>query len=114
MIGTSQTRRLGWAMRIYRNSNNKIIASDCIEITADKRRISKEQFHRSAYLHYDRTTYHLAVGNRSVTLIQMLGDYSSVEDATGNYLNATWDASTDNENDVTIDLSSLPQLGDVL
>lgn len=114
MRGSQQTRQIGWAMRIYRNSSDAIIATDCISIVADLRRISAERFHRSAYLEYNRELYHLGNGDRVVAKIQMIGDYNSIEDGTGNYLNATWDAASENENDVTMDLSSLPKVGEVV
>ena len=111
---SSTTRQMGWAMRIYRNAEDKIIATDCIAIDADKRRINKERFHRSAYMDYDRELYHLGTGGRIIAKIQMIGDYNSIEDSSGNYENATWDAASANENDVTIDFRSLPKVGDVI
>jgi hypothetical protein len=44
----------------------------------------------------------------------MIGDYNSIEDSSGNYLNATWDASSPDENDAVMDFRSLPKVGDVV
>ena len=114
MRASTQTRQIGWAMRIYRNADDKIIATDCITITADTRRINAERFHSSAYMNYDRELYHLGDGGRTIAKIQMIGNYNNIEDSSGNYLNVTWDAVSEHENDITIDLRSLPKVGEVV
>lgn len=114
MPGPMQTRQIGWALRIYRNSDNKVIALDDIAIVADTRRINPQQFHHSARKKYHRMLLHLGIGNREIAIIQMLGDYMEIDEASGDYEWAKWEATSDNENEVEITFNDLPKLGDTL
>jgi len=113
MAGPTNTRQVGQALRIYKNADAKIIAMDDIAINADIRRINIDTFHHSASMSYQRTLFHLGVGDRTVALIQMLGDYSSLSEDSGDYLTATWD-SADNTNDIKITFNTLAKLGDTV
>lgn len=114
MPGPMQTRQIGWALRIYRNSDDKVIRIDDISIVADSRRINPDLFHYSAYKKHHHMLLHLGIGNRTVAIIQMLGDYDEIEDVSGDYLTAKWHAASQNENDVEIAFNDLPKLGDTV
>lgn len=88
--GPFQTRHSGWAMRIYRDSGDKILGFDCIDVTEDKTRVSLERFHRSAKWDHVRTLVHAGSSSRVIDRITMLGDYSSIEQINGNFLNASY------------------------
>lgn len=107
------TRQIGQACRIYKNADAKVIAIDEIAINGCTRRISADTFHHSATMDYNRTLFHLGVGDRTVALIQMVGTYNSLTEDSGNYLTATWD-SPDNTNDVEISFNTLAKLGDTV
>jgi hypothetical protein len=113
MGGPTTTRKYGCVSRIYKNSNNKVLAIVCIDILVDTLKISPTKFHNSAYKITDTTKYHLELGNRTVAIIQMCGNYSSLSEDSGNYLTATWQGK-ENINDFTISFEDLPQLGDVI
>lgn len=99
------TRQIGHICRIYKNSNDKVIAVDDIEIVGNCMRISDVKFHISVdKIAVNRTLLHLGVGNRVVDTINMIGNYSSVTDDIGNYLVCTWEAASQNENTVEISL----------
>jgi hypothetical protein len=112
-----QTRQLGTCTRIYKNSNGKVIALDCIAVNYDKSQISINKFHNSVNtINVKRTLLHLtAGGSRVVDLIQMIGDYSSLEDNSGNYFVATWNASSPNENDIEVSFEQyVSKIGDTI
>jgi len=113
MAGPTNTRQIGQACRIYKNADAKVIAMDAIAVNVDTRRITMDTFHHSASMKYHRTLFHLGVGDRTVALIQMIGDYTDLSEDSGNYLTATWD-SADNTNDIKITFNTLAKLGDTV
>lgn len=111
------SRHLGSACRIYKNSEGKTIAIDEIGISIDKSQIQYNKFHRHVDLiSVKRTLLHLTVGgSRVVSLIQMIGDYDSITEDSGNYLVATWLASSPDENDLEVSFSEhVAQVGDTV
>ena len=113
-MSTTKTRNTGSALRIYKNSSNKVIAIDEIHVTTDIRHISVDRFHHSSVWKHKRELFHLGVGDRVVYKVLMLGDYSSITEDSGDYLNATWGAVSANENDVTMNFDVLAKVGDTL
>lgn len=111
--GPTTTRQIGQACRIYKNADAKVIAIDEISINADTRRISMDTFHYSASMSHKRTLFHLGIGDRTVALIQMVGNYSGLSEDSGNYLTATWD-SPNGTNDVEITFNTLAKLGETI
>lgn len=120
MSSTQTTREIGNICRIYKNSNDKIIAIDDISVTANILRLGSTstniKFHRSVdKITPCRTLLHLGVGDRVVSLIQQIGDYSSVTDDSGNYYVTTWNKSSNNENDIEISLEPyVASIGDTI
>lgn len=113
-MSTTSTRDTGSVLRIYKNSSNKVIAIDEISVTTDTRRITIDRFHHSSTWKHKRTLFHLGVGDRVVYKILMLGDYSSITEDGGDYLNATWDGSSANENNAVMNFDALAKVGDTL
>jgi len=127
MAGPQQTRHIGNACRIYRNSDNKVIAIDDISITADIVQLSNntnilnspypgnntasQRWHASAVMHSHRCLLHLGTGDRVVAKIQMLGNYKSIETISGDYLEAIW-AGCDSDDDLPVSLNNLAKVGD--
>lgn len=113
-VGTVQTRQMGWALRIYKNSTDKILAIDDISVITNIRRITTDRFHHSANFRSKRMLMNLASGGRVVAKVQMMGDYNSITTDSGDYLSATWDAASVNENAVTMSFDALAKIGDTL
>ena len=105
-MGGQKTRRLGSLCRIYKNSASKIIALESVEITADWVDLPNHQFFRSINsVNVARQLVHLTVGgSRVIASVQIMGDYSSIEENGGNFLVATWNKKSDDENDVVVSL----------
>jgi len=116
MAGSRTTRQIGEVTRIYKNSDNCVLAIDDITITADVMRISETKFHISVHsVTPCRTLTYLGTGNRVISKIQVVGVFSSVSEDAGNYLVYTWLAKSENENDVVISLSPyVSVLGDTI
>lgn len=111
------SRHLGSACRIYKNSAGKTIAIDEIALSIEKHQISFNKFHRHIDLiSVKRTLLHLTVGgDRVVSLIQMIGDYDSIQEDSGNYLTAMWFAASPDENDLEVSFSEhVAQIGDTV
>jgi len=111
---SEKTRQTGWALRIYKNSDNKVLAMDDIAVVTDTRRISATNFHHSSRWTSKRTLIELSEGTRVVSKILMLGDFDSYTNDSGNYKTATWNAVSENENSVTMTFEDLPEIGDTL
>ena len=109
-----QTRQTGWACRVYKNADDKVIAIDDIAVISDTRRISQTRFHHSSRWTSKRTLFHLTTGSRVVSRILFFGDFTSNTVDSGDYLNATWDGASENENDATMNFDSLAKVGDTL
>lgn len=113
----SSTRQLSTITRIYRNSATEILAVDCLSI-----HVNKEQASFGRFIKYitsvdkKRTLMHLTIGgDRVVSEIQMIGDYSSIEENSGNFFVATWLPATASENTLQISLERyVSVLGDTL
>jgi len=112
MAGT--TRQIGAATRIYRNSSSEVLAVDDIAILSDTFKIGDGKFHRSANKRYKRIIFNLAVADRVVAFVQMVGDYTSIETDAGDYLTAEWADPTGDANDISISFGDLKKLGDTL
>lgn len=106
------TRQIGSATRIYKNSDDKVLAVDDIAIVSDIHKVGPDKFHRSANKKYTRTLFNLAVGNRTITLVQMIGDYTSIEEDAGDYLTAVWAGDSVSTNDIDISFGDLKKLGE--
>lgn len=113
-MASQETRQTGWALRIYKNSDNKVLAIDDITVITDTRRITLERFHHSSRWTSKRTLIHLGIGDRIISTVQMLGDYDLITEDSGDYLTATWSAASENENDVVMLFDTLPKTGDTL
>jgi hypothetical protein len=120
MAGPFKTRQLGHACRIYKNSSDKVIAIDDISVSFNIQTLPKSnteiKYHRSAEKpDVDRTLFYLGEGNRVVSKIQMIGNFSSIEENSGNYHVVTWDAASSDENDVIISIEPhVSQVGDTV
>lgn len=103
---SQKSRRLGGLCRVYKNSSNNIIALESVEITVDILQKADKTFHRSVgAVNVSKKLVHLQSGaSRVVSTVQAFGDYSSVEDNSGNFLVVTWNKKTNDENDVVISL----------
>lgn len=102
----SSTRQLGTACRIYKNSAGKVIALDHIAVNVEKEQISRGRYdvHMTS-VDVKRTLLHLTVGgSRVISTIQMIGDYSSIQENAGNFFVVVWDAASADENAVELSL----------
>lgn len=129
MAGPQQTRSIGNACRIYRNSSNKVIAIDEISVIANTVQVGNNamvfgnvvpgdmnissRWHRQALKQVKRCMIHLGIGDRVIAKIQMMGNYKSVESVSGNYLDAIW-TGCDSDDDIGITFNDLPVVGDTL
>ncbi len=113
----STSRRLGKICRFYKNSNNKLIASDELSFSIESRLIKKDKYH----LHIDkvtrdRTLFHLegAGGSRVVSQVTTLGNYTSIAENSGDFLEVTWSFPEENIDDIVISLDShgVAKIGD--
>jgi hypothetical protein len=109
------TRQLGSICRIYKNNAGKVIAIDDVSVTVNKDQIRFDKI----LVHVDtirtnRTLLHLTTGaSRVVATIQTIGNYSSIEENSGDFLIPKWNAASANENDVEISLASyVAKIGD--
>lgn len=116
MAGPQQTRQLGHICRIYKNSSDKVIAIDDISINVTMLRVEADKFHVAVQdVDVGRTLVHLGEGNRIVDKILMFGNYSSIQEDSGNYFDAFWNAPSSNQNDVNISLRPyVSALGDTI
>lgn len=105
-MSRQDTRRLGKICRIYKNSDDKVIALDEIEIVVCESRIKQDLFHLAVdKINKGRMLLHLGEGDRVVAKIQQLGNYTSIEENSGNYLIPTW-VTGPNTNDVTTSIEA--------
>ena len=110
MRGPQQTRQIGTACRIYKNSSDETLAVDSISIVERTRVARNNQRLRTGYKNVQRTMINLG-GTRTIAKIQMVGSYSSIA---SDFTEATWAATGNDSNDVTINLDDLPQIGDTI
>lgn len=110
------TRRLGHVCRIYKNASGKVIALEEVEVTVDKHKIKIDKYHRAVdKINVGRNTIYLDSGSRVVATVQILGNFSSVEENGGDYLVYTWNKASDNENDIQVSLEGkVAQIGDTV
>lgn len=113
-MSSQQTRQTGWVLRIYKNADNKVLAIDDIAVVTDTRRITSTRFHHSSRWTSKRMLIYLGIGDRIIDKIQVLGDFDSVTEDGGDYLTATWNAASENENAVVMLFDTLPKIGDTL
>lgn len=113
----SSTRQLGSITRIYKNAANKVLAIDDISIN-----VSKDQSVQRRFISYidsvdvQRTLIHLSAnGDRTIALIQMIGNYSSITEDSGNFFVVKWESETTDSNDLEISLEKyVSAIGDTL
>ena len=119
MPGPSQTRRYGNICRFYKNANDKLIASDCITVSIECKQIKIDQF----FLYVDkvnveRKIFHLegAGGSRVVSQVLTFGDYSSITEDSGDFLEVTWSAKEPEYNDIVFSLEkyNVSKIGDTV
>lgn len=110
---TSQSRRMGSATRIYRNSDNCVIAIDDISVTYDSHWLPNRTVHNSVNLSHSRQLLYLGTGDRIVASIQMIGDFESITEDSGNYLTAVW-ATDSSAPSHSVGLGSVSKLGDAI
>lgn len=108
--GPHRGRLAGRVLRIYRASNNKVIALDTVTAMEEMQKVTSTKFHRSVVRHVARQLlYHTGV-SRVVASITVMGDFSSLS---VDMNVATWNR-PDNENSIVIDMSDLAQVGDTV
>ena len=76
-----------------------------------------DTFHISVNaIHVSRILLHLTTGgSRIVSLVQAIGDYSSIEENGGNYFIAQWNKQSSNENNVVVSFEGkVAKVGDTL
>lgn len=120
MPATQTTRQIGHICRIYKNSNDKVLAIDEISVTANVLRTGNTSTDVKFHISVDKITpermlLHLEVGSRVVASIQQIGNYDSVTIDSGDYLLVTWNKESDNENDVQFSLEPyVAKIGDTV
>lgn len=117
-MSSSRTRKLGQLCRIYKNASNEILAIDTIEPVVDVSTLTTTNtYHRSvSSISVSRSTLYLTLGaSRIISVVQVIGDFSSIEENSGDYLIVTWAASSSNENDVVFSLEpKVAKIGDTV
>ena len=113
MKASGNTRQIGSACRLYKNSDNKIISIDEISIVGDLRRIAADRYFYSTTCEVKRSLFHLGNNNRTVSTILMIGDYTSVEYDAGDFRSAVWEQA-DNTDDVNLVFTDVSFTGDTL
>ena len=110
----SNTRHLDTVCRIYKNLSGKVLAIDEIYITVNnlqlnagarddsgdliqKLLVSVDTIKKSRTLLFLETP-----SSRVISSIQMIGNFTSLEDNSGNYLVAVWESQNTDRNDVEI------------
>jgi hypothetical protein len=117
--------RLGSAYRLYKNSLGKVLAIDTIIAYTDVIPIPASDYdynapllytewQYSSYMSYERLYIHLGEGTRTISTIQMFGDYIDIEESSGDYLWAQWAKVNGDVADPTISFEDLPGVGDSL
>lgn len=119
MAGPSSTRSFGKACRFYKNTAGKLIASDCISISIDCRQVSQTKYYFYVdKITVDRKIFHLEGpgGSRTVSTVMTFGDYTSVTEDGGNFLELTWAATEPEYNDVVFSLEphGVAKVGDTV
>lgn len=113
--GSFKTRQIGTVCRIYKNSNDTVIAIDDIAVVADTTRLHQlEKFHLSARPTHARTLFYLETANRTIATIQVFGNFDTVDVDGGDYTSATWSGIEGSSGDVVIDFKHLPKVGDTI
>lgn len=105
--GPQQTRQVGYACRIYKNADDKVIAIDKIAIVENTRHNKQFKKYRTAFKTHKRVLFHFG-GNRVISTVLSVGDYTSL---TTDQNDAVW-AGTEDSNDIKITFNDLPQIGD--
>jgi hypothetical protein len=108
--GSNPGRSIGYAYRVYKSANRKVIAVDEISIIEDVIKTNTRQFHHRAHRENTRMLVHHTDVDRHIVYITMLGDYTSI---TEDLNQATW-VKPSAENAVVIEFNDLPQVGDLI
>ena len=104
---------MGSATRIYKNSDSTVIAIDDLSISYDSHWLADRRVHNAVKMVSARTLLYLGVGDRVVAQIQMIGDFLSLTEDSGNYLTATWKTNSTAEANA-IGFGTLAKLGDTV
>ena len=107
--GPQQTRQVGYACRIYKNSDGKVIAIDKIAVVENTRHNVQLKKLRTAFKTHKRTLFHFG-GSRTVATVLSTGDYTALSIDKND---AVW-VGTANSNDIRITFNDLPQIGDTV
>jgi hypothetical protein len=115
-VPSQKTRRLGHCCRIYKNAAGKVIAIDGIEVTANELRVGEIFRFSVDKVNIHRTNLHLvAGGSRTVTTIQMVGSYTSLEENGGDFLVLRWDVGETDPEEVVLSLEGkVAVIGDTI
>lgn len=108
VTGPHKGRQVGRVVRVYKASCGKTIGIDDLALIEDVQKISMTRFHHSYSRRVRRRLLHHTGVSRTISTITVIGDHTSLSEDMNT---ATWDK-PENENDVVLDMSDLPQVGD--
>jgi hypothetical protein len=108
-VGPQQGRLAGQIMRIYRASCGKTIGFDTISAIEDVRKITSTKFHHSVSRHVDSKRIWETDVSRVISTVRVIG---GVNMTLSEDLNSAVFIRPENENNIEIDMSDLPQVGD--
>jgi hypothetical protein len=94
--------------RIYRNSNEDELRVDTIIMERRSNTISKN-FQNHTFQRNLKTQFYFGPADRVVADIQVIGDFTSIEQSSGNFMYAEWASPPG-----TCDMSDLPIIGDTV
>jgi hypothetical protein len=113
------TRHFADVTRIYKNATDEVIGMDQISISVAKNSIAvtnrdhTNEPRQMFDVYVDKITkirtriHEGAGGDRTIATIQMIGTYDSIQEDSGNFLNATWTAVAINETDLIVNFNSI-------
>lgn len=93
--------------RLYRNSDDEDLRIDKINAVPRFDNLITGSTGGQTYLREKTTTLIYGSSNRTVSEIQVIGDFDSVETSSGNFVWVSWDKPS-----IDMDLSDLPFVGD--
>ncbi|MBD3268467.1 hypothetical protein GF373_17505 [bacterium] len=100
---------VGKLIRIYKNADKKVIGFDTVHLVCEVQKISQNKFHCRAERKVQRDLVHHTGETRVISYITVMGDYSEIED---DFSAASWPAQNEYLNDIFVDMSDLPSVGD--
>ena len=114
-MATPLTRKLitDSIVRIYKNISGTTIAIDTVPVEETRVEDGYGGFTRTATISFQRTKVNEGASqSRVVTTIQQIGIYDSFTETSGNYTEVVYSGNGTTLGDLTVDLSSLPEIGD--